>query len=158
MLSLFVFSLSAQTSPCKDNEIFNKLDFWAGEWEVFTPQGQKAGENKITKILDDCALLEEWTGTSASRGKSFNFYNWQEKKWRQIWIDNFGNPLFFEGEVRPDSMIYTGNSLTPQGGEIMNKMILSKESENEVRQLWQQSPDEGTTWNTVFDGKYIRKN
>ena len=154
---LIALNIQAQTSPCKDNEIFDKLDFWVGEWDVFTPQGQKAGENNITKILDDCALLEEWTGTTASKGKSFNFYNWQEKKWRQIWIDNFGNPLFFDGEVRQDSMIYTGTSLSPQSETIHNEMTLSKVSKDEVRQLWRQSNDEGKTWVTVFDGQYLRK-
>lgn len=153
----FTSSIHAQSSPCAEHDIFTKLDFWVGEWKVMTPQGQPAGENKISKILDNCAILEEWTGAGASRGKSFNFYNPQEKKWRQIWIDNFANPLFFDGEVRQDTMIYTGTSITRNGSEVMNKMILSKVSKDEVRQLWSQSSDHGETWTVAFDGQYLRK-
>jgi len=150
-----VFSQSA-SKPCTTSEAFNQLDFWVGEWVVTNPDGSKAGHNKISKILDDCTLLEEWTGAGASRGKSLNFYNPQKKRWQQVWIDNFANPLYFDGEARPDSMIYTGTSLNVEGSEILNMMILSKVSNKEVRQLWSQSADQGENWNIVFDGKYLK--
>lgn len=150
-------SLHAQSSPCANHEVFNKLDFWVGEWEVLAPSGQKAGQNKITKILDSCAILEEWTGAGGSIGKSLNFYNPQEGKWRQVWIDNFANALFFDGEVRQDTMIYTGTSKTQDGTPVFNEMTLAKISDNEVHQLWRQSSDDGKTWSIAFDGKYVRK-
>ena len=146
----------AQTSPCGQLEIFTKLDFWVGEWKVLNPDGSEAGHNKITKVLDGCTILEEWTGAGVSRGKSLNFYNPQKKVWQQVWIDNFSNPLYFDGETRPDSMIYRGTSVTGNGTKVINEMTLSKVSENQVRQLWRQSYDEGKTWNTAFDGQYHR--
>ena len=147
---------SSQTSPCGQYDIFNKLDFWVGEWKVYNPQGQEAGYNKITKILDGCSLLEEWTGTGGSTGKSLNFYNPQKKVWQQVWIDNFSNPLYFDGEVQDDAMIYRGTSMDRQGAEVLNEMTLSKVSDNEVRQLWRQSTDGGENWTVAFDGKYVR--
>ncbi len=52
---LFLFALTtyianAQSSPCANHEIFGKLDFWAGEWEVFAPNGTKAGENEVRQF------------------------------------------------------------------------------------------------------------
>ncbi|MGZ3445268.1 MAG: hypothetical protein ACXWLG_06895, partial [Myxococcaceae bacterium] len=40
-----------------------QFDFWVGDWEVQTPKGTAAGENKVEKILDGCALRESWTAT-----------------------------------------------------------------------------------------------
>ena len=158
LLFVFTFSSQAQNSPCGQHEVFTKLDFWVGNWTVYSPNGQVAGHNKISKILDGCTILEEWTGSGPSRGKSLNFYNPQSKMWKQVWVDNFGNPLIFDGTVKQDSMIYIGTSLAANGAQVTNKMTLSKVTDDEVRQLWEQSTDEGTSWNTVFDGKYVRDN
>ena len=144
--------------PCSKQEEFTKLDFWVGEWKVNSPDGTLAGHSKISKILDNCSILEEWTGAGASRGKSLNFYNPQKKHWEQIWIDNFANPLHFKGITKPDSMIYSGTSISQDGATIYNKMILSKETEKNVRQLWSQSKDNGLTWTIVFDGQYLKTN
>lgn len=160
LISISIFCLThnlAQTSPCGDGEMFKKLDFWVGEWKVLNPQGQVAGHNKITKILDDCALLEEWTGSGPSTGKSLNFYHPVKKHWQQVWVNNFGSPLELIGVPGKDLMTYTGVSVNPQGKQVLNEMVLSKVNDDEVRQLWRQSPDDGKTWNTVFDGRYHRQ-
>lgn len=57
--------------PCRDSAKAGQFDFWLGEWEVFV-QGEKAGENKITKEIAGCALLEDWSGANGNRGKSLN--------------------------------------------------------------------------------------
>jgi hypothetical protein len=57
--------------------------------------GQKAGDSKISLILDSCIVLEEWTSATISQGiryagKSFNTYNSATKQWQQTWVDNVG--------------------------------------------------------------------
>jgi hypothetical protein len=78
--SVAAFHASAQNSiPCSKPE-FRQFDFWIGKWEVFGVKGTKAGDSKITVILDSCVILEEWTSAGAQQvliytGKSFNSYN-----------------------------------------------------------------------------------
>ena len=39
-----------------------------------TVGGQQAGHNRIERILEGCALLENWAGAGGMSGKSLNFY------------------------------------------------------------------------------------
>ena len=40
----------------------HQFDFWIGHWDVFLPNGNKAGENRVESIEGGCALLEQWSG------------------------------------------------------------------------------------------------
>src|SRR5690349_14596900 len=80
--------------PCSRPE-YRQFDFWLGQWEAFNTNGQKAGDSKITLLLDSCVILEEWTSAAINRGiryagKSFNTYNAATKQWQQTWVDNVG--------------------------------------------------------------------
>jgi len=88
LLTAIVFMSSALYSqrPCSRPE-YRQFDFWLGEWEAFGLNGQKAGDSKISLILDSCIILEEWTSASVSQGiryarKSFNTYNAATKQWQ----------------------------------------------------------------------------
>ena len=68
-------TVSAEKPPepgCKDSAA-RQFDFWVGHWRV-TEHGKPAGENRIERILDGCALLENWTGAQGGAGKSLNFF------------------------------------------------------------------------------------
>jgi len=70
------------------------FDFWVGDWEVYLPNGNKAGENTILKIQNNCVLQENWkSANSTFSGTSFNFYNTKTENWEQLWIDNQGQHL-----------------------------------------------------------------
>ena len=103
-------SLSAQ-KPCSRPE-FRQFDFWLGEWEAFTPNGNKGGDSKISLILDSCVILEEWTSANTQQGliytgKSFNSDNAASKQWQQTWTDNTGNTTeFLSGEGSSGKIVY----------------------------------------------------
>ncbi len=106
----FIKSLSAQ-KPCSRPE-FRQFDFWLGEWEAFTPNGNKGGDSKISLILDSCVILEEWTSANTQQGliytgKSFNSDNAASKQWQQTWTDNTGNTTeFLSGEGSSGKIVY----------------------------------------------------
>ena len=52
------------TAPCAAPE-HRQFDFWVGEWRVTTPDGKHAGDNRIEKVLDGCALHESWQNDRA---------------------------------------------------------------------------------------------
>src|SRR5882672_4609826 len=83
--------------PCSQPE-FRQFDFWIGEWEVYSTNGKKAGNSRISLMLDSCVILEEWKSVNAVKGliyagKSFNKYNPASKQWQQTWVDNTGGSI-----------------------------------------------------------------
>ncbi len=104
--------IHAQRSPCISNPVYRQFDFWIGEWNVFAKNNKKAGDSKITLILDSCIILEEWKSTSAQdgiiySGKSFNTYNASSKQWQQTWVDNVGGSTeYLHGKYEDNKIIF----------------------------------------------------
>ena len=158
---MMLFCLSAANAqeakkPCVDPES-RRLDFWVGEWDVKHADGKQAGSSSIQKILDDCSLLENWTGASGYSGKSLNVYHKGLKKWQQFWVDNQGGSLYFEGEFHNGVLLYEGTSIDSNGARANERMTFTPIAADHVRQLWEQSKDAGKTWSVLFDGHYHRK-
>jgi hypothetical protein len=148
---------AAAAQPCRASEAYRQLDFWVGEWEVQGPKGKMAGASSVQLILNNCVVFENWTGASGYTGKSFNLYNAQTRKWKQIWVDDRGGMLEFTGEFKDGAMRYAGQSTAQNGKPVQDRLTFFPLAEGRVRQLWEQSADQGKTWNTVFDGTYIRR-
>lgn len=150
----------AQPTPCAADPKFREFDFWVGEWDV-TPVGIPAGrpkpQSRIEKILADCVILENWMPANGPGGKSFNIYNRARQQWEQTWVDGSGQVVYFTGHVRNGNMYYTSSTPLPNGGTQLGKMTFFRVSADSVRQLWEQSTDNGKTWSTGFDGMYVRK-
>jgi len=149
--------------PCSSPE-YRQFDFWIGEWEAFGPNGQKAGDSKISMILDSCIILEEWTSATATRGlryagKSFNTWNAATKQWQQTWVDNAGGITeYFNGHYEEGRMIFeTANLKQADGSFKIMKMTFHNLGPEKVRQHGESSADGGKTWKTDFDLEYRRK-
>ena len=155
-LSLILLSAQQNAKPCT-SEKHRAFDFWVGDWVVKDKDGNIQGYNRIDLILNDCVLLENWTGNSGGTGKSINFYNILHDRWEQKWIDGRGIPLEFIGVGKKDSILYTGSFKGRDGKTRPQKLTFSKINHNLVRQLWEQSSDDGKSWKIIFDGYYHRK-
>jgi hypothetical protein len=150
---------AAPPTPCSQPEC-RQFDFWIGEWEVTGPQGSVAGHNSIQKVLGGCALHESWkSANGASVGHSYNIYDATTGRWHQTWVDNSGTLLQLDGGFVGGKMVLTGSRPPAQPGamDVMQRISWEKKSDNEVRQLWETSPDGGQTWSVAFDGTYRRK-
>lgn len=162
MLFITVLFTNAQ-HPCS-SPVYRQFDFWLGEWEAFATNGKKAGDSKISLILDSCIILEEWTGTSVNNGvhyagKSYNTYNAAKQKWQQYWVDNTGGVTeYFNGHYEDNKMIVeTGNEKQADGSYKIQKMTFYNLEQDKIRQHGESSTDEGKTWKTDFDLEYRRK-
>jgi hypothetical protein len=165
---LFLVLYSEVTSavaqnPCNRPE-FRQFDFWIGNWEAFGPKGKKAGDSKISLILDSCVILEEWTSATAQQGlvysgKSFSSYNTATRQWQQTWTDNTGNTIeFLRGEGTGSKIILYADKVTGSKGEIfMRRLTFTRLSDDKVRQFGERSDDSGKTWTTEYDLEYRRK-
>jgi hypothetical protein len=166
LLILIQFCSYSQTSsrlPCSLPE-YRQFDFWIGEWEAFGKNGQKAGDSKISLILDSCIILEEWTSTSVNQGlgyagKSFNTWNAATKQWQQTWVDNAGSTNeYLKGKFENNKIIYTSSSF-PISKDTMaiRKMTFTNLSPDKLRQHGEISKDDGVSWSTEYDLEYRRK-
>jgi hypothetical protein len=163
LVSILLVSLAGLSSaqskparPCDARPEHRQFDFWIGEWDV-TVKGQAAGTNSIQLILDKCVLQENWTGSKGGVGKSFNFFNAATNRWQQTWVDNGGGVLEFSGEFRDGAMRFQGETPNKGGGKTLNRMTFTPLPDEKVRQVIENSKDDGKTWTVGFDGLYSRR-
>lgn len=165
-ISSFIIGKAQQTTnriPCAD-PVYRQFDFWVGEWEAFDPKGNKAGDSKISIILDSCVILEEWTSTTVVNGfrysgKSFNTYNASTRQWQQTWIDNAsGSTEFLRGEASDGKIVFYADKVIGKDGKnYIRRLTFTKFSDDKVRQFGEKSLDGGKTWITEYDLEYRRK-
>jgi hypothetical protein len=142
--------------PCRHDPAYRELDFWVGEWEVVAG-GTTIGHNRIEKVLDGCAVLEHWSGAGGGEGKSLNVRHPVSGRWRQLWMAASGGTVDYEGGLDADgAMRLEGGQATADGATALVRMALVPLADGRVRQLIEQSPDGGTTWEVRFDATYRR--
>src|SRR6185295_12983591 len=74
-------------TPCRADVKGRALDFWVGDWTVTNADGSKAGENRVERMLDGCAIMENWHGVDAGDdGKSLFTYDARRRIWDQVWV------------------------------------------------------------------------
>jgi hypothetical protein len=165
LLLFFIFFANAVLAqkPCSKPE-YRQFDFWIGEWEAFGVKGQKAGDSKISLLLDSCTIFEEWTSATITQGlrfsgKSYNSYNAAQKRWQQYWVDNTGGITeYFNGHYEPGKMIVeTANTKMNDSTWLIQRMTFYNLGPDKVRQHGENSNDGGKTWTTSFDLEYRRK-
>lgn len=154
---MLVTPLLAQTPPPTLPPEARQFDFWVGDWEVFSPDGRKAGENRIEKMAGGWGLIENWAGVGGYTGKSLNTWMPHKKQWQQFWI-GVGGALELSGGLNAQGeMVLSGRAPGSEGKETINRITWTPRSDGTVRQHWESSPDGGTSWSTAFDGLYRRK-
>ena len=165
ILSSLLASANAQKGklPCS-NPVYRQFDFWIGEWEAFGLDGKKAGDSRISLILDSCIIFEEWTSASLQQGlryagKSFNTYNAATKQWQQTWVDNVGGTNeYLQGKFENNQIIYSSTSFKISKDTMaIRKMTFTNVSADKLRQHGEISKDNGATWSTEYDLEYRRK-
>jgi hypothetical protein len=159
ILFAFLLSQSQPAAPpaCTAPE-HRQFDFWVGDWVVRDPKGQQVGTNRIERIENGCGLEEHWTGAGGSgTGRSLNAYRRQTGQWHQTWIGSNGGIILLDGKFADGKMVLEGKGLRPNGSPVFNRITWSQLEGGIVRQVWEQSTDEGKTWTISFDGRYSHR-
>ncbi len=149
--------------PCSYVAVRRQFDFWIGTWDVFpwTPSAgatAQLGTNTIAPIMRHCALLEHWTDAQGGTGQSFNWWDQNLRTWRQLWLAEDGGTLdYTQGEFRDGAMRFSGWSRRPDGRRVEQRLTFFHLHADTVRQLFESSLDSGRTWQSGFDGRYIRR-
>lgn len=149
--------MRAVLRPCLTRAESRRFDFWVGEWEVKNAQGQPAGQSSVQRLLEGCALYENWTDLQGGGGKSLNSYNTDVKQWQQFWTDQYGRVTEYrESEWVDGSLRFTAKQIMPQGPALLH-MTFTPVNTDTVRQFGEMSVDGGKTWTPTFDLYYYRK-
>ncbi len=142
--------------PCKGQPQTREFDFWVGEWEVFA-NGTLTGSSRIEALPGGCLIVENYVNTAGYAGRSLNFWDPQLGKWRQIWVDNSGTIMWFEGGLQGGDMVFEGDQFARNGDKQRTRMRFTPQPDGAVRQFIEGSTDGGKTWKVDFDGRYVRK-
>lgn len=144
--------------PCEAIAHARDFDFWIGEWEVYTAVGHNlAGHSRIERILNGCAIQENWAGSVGDSGKSFNWFNTVTQEWQQTWIaDQAYSTEYRKGKLEGSNLSLLADSYTAQGAPITIRLTFTNIDPNRVRQHFEQSADSGKTWSTTTDLVYVR--
>jgi hypothetical protein len=148
-------SLGAQTPPPPAEA--RQFDFWIGDWDVFLPEGKKAGENRIQAMAGGWGLLENWSGRGGYEGKSLNTWMPRKKQWQQFWVGADGALELSGGLNDKGEMVLSGRQAGSDVKETIQRITWTPNRDGTVRQHWESSTDGGATWTTAFDGLYRRK-
>ena len=145
-------------SPCETDVRFREFDFWVGEWDVRDGQGTLQGKNSITRQEKGCVLVEQWQGVRGSTGMSINYLDRITDEWVQIWHAAGGYQIDIRGRLTDDGMLLRGtihyigtNRTAPFRG------LWTPLPDGRVRQFFEQSSDDGATWEPWFEGFYTRQ-
>ena len=141
-----------------DSPESRQLDFWLGDWELAYTTGGKQGtsRNRITKTLDGCVVLEEFTGAPGSKldGRSYSTFDRATKRWKQTWVDNTASYLDFDGTTVDGDMAFA-RSFVKDGKAVHQRMVFRDVKADSLKWLWQSSPD-GQAWSTQWEIEYRR--
>jgi len=145
-------------SPCEQDERFREFDFWVGEWDVHDSKGTLVGENSITSKERGCLLVENWQGARGSSGMSINYLDRITDEWVQIWHAAGGYQIDIRGGLTDNGMLLRGTiHYIGTGQTAPFRGLWTPMPDGRVRQFFEQSNDDGETWEPWFEGFYTRK-
>jgi hypothetical protein len=149
--------------PCREQYRGHALDFWLGDWRVVNASdGTPAGENRIERRLDGCAITETWHGADkGDDGMSLFTYDVRRHTWDQVWVtQDTSRPgglkhKTMTGILYANAVRFQGAIATPKG-TVLDRTTLTPWRDGRVRQTIEWSKDGGKVWKVVFDAFYIR--
>lgn len=146
--------LETNKYPCRDSK-FHEFDFWIGEWQIASADGQLGGTNSIQALEQHCLIMERWTATDGTTGTSMNFFDLSKGRWVQQWVSS-GSQIHIEGGLVDGSMVLTGfirYIRNNQHADFRGKW--TPMADGRVRQFFEQADADGN-WTPWFEGFYTR--
>ena len=145
---LFAMLLAA---PCSAPE-FRQFDFWVGDWDTYdmSDTTKVVARNKVTLMLDGCALREDYRQNDGLVGESYSIWDSARGVWHQSWVTNRGALLLLDGKVENGRMVMTAPEKLADGARALLRGIWWPEGKD-VRSRAERSTDGGKTWTMVFD-------
>ena len=127
----------AAPTPCLSRPESRSFDFWVGEWDVTTPQGQPAGSSSVQLLLQGCTLFENWHSLAGVDGKSLeSSYNRRPGRGGSNSgpIRRAGSPSTARASGSGDTLRFTAHSTHAARSDDPDHELRENPSGNTVRQ------------------------
>jgi hypothetical protein len=130
----------------------HQFDFWIGDWDTFdlTDPSKVIARNRVTSILDGCALREVYEQGDGLTGESLSIYDSSRRLWHQSWVTNRGQLLVLEGGIKDGRMTLIGNDRAADGKPLLLRGMWTPTHDG-VRETAEVSGDGGKSWKPHFD-------
>ena len=131
---------------------YHQFDFFEGDWDTYdaTDSTKIVARNRVTPMLDGCAVREEYAQTDGMRGESFSTYDATRRAWHQSWVTNHGSLLLLDGGLVGGRMELTATQRAADGSSSLVRVAWWTKG-RAVRERAEQSKDAGATWTPMFD-------
>jgi len=142
---------AAAINQC-DAAAYHQFDFFAGDWDTYDVSDPRkiVARNRVTPMVDGCALREVYEQADGMRGESFSTYDAARKIWHQSWVTNRGQLLLLDGKLQGTRMVLTATEDQAGGATSLLRGIWWREG-NTVRERAERSTDGGKNWSVAFD-------
>ena len=145
-----------QQPPACNTPVHAQLDFWVGTWELSWGDSAR-GRNVITRTHDGCVVEEHFDGLTSSplRGHSVSMWDRATGTWRQVWVDNQGAWLDFTGGPAGERFAFEREAVV-RGQPVRQRMVWFDITPDSLHWNWEQSRDDGATWQVQWAITYRR--
>lgn len=143
--------------PSADRDVYRQLDFWIGKWHVYDGDGQKIGSHVITRDANGFLIVERWEERTGGTGTSIRFYDPASQSWKQTSVDTTGKVIQYQGRIGQSRVTFEGQETDPHGRVVRSRVFYRRHNDGSVRQLIEQSYDDGKSWQKSFEGRYVRQ-
>lgn len=147
-------------SACSADSNFQRLAFWVGDWEVVDSTGSHYATQRVRAAVDDCAITAEWTGRVGDKGLSLSAFDVRKREWKQVYVSN-QVPSATGVMVRRSDPSYAGPGVrfiplidVTAGEVVRSRVTIMPLSGHRALQLFEDSPDSGKTWRTIFKAEH----
>jgi hypothetical protein len=151
---------SSIASACTADSSYQRLSFWVGTWDVVDSTGAHYATQRVTRVLEECAVIAEWTGTHGDKGISLSAFDPKTKEWKQVYASN-QVPAPSSIKLRRSDPSYSGPGLrfiplvdTADDSMIQTRVTIFPLNEHRTMQLFEDSRDAGKTWHLVFKAEH----
>ena len=138
---------------------YSDFDFVVGNWDFYTPDGTKIGEQTYTKREGGHLILEEWKLSSGETGLGMSFVDPKTGLWRQVWMSPTYHIDYSGGIDEKGAMVLEG-TLYPNNGDKSSPIrgIWAKQPDGSIKQDFYVFDDNLNKWNVLFSGYTLPQN
>lgn len=155
-------TVSPGTTNCQsggDAAETRDLDFTVGNWQLTAANGQFVGTSEIAidPTLSGCLIEEHFSTTKGYQAIGWLYYDAIENTYFRTYVDNQGERVELRGTFIGGSLVLTGAEPIRGAEGAQVRVTWSSTSATTLRQLWETSRDNGTTWRRAQDITFTRQ-
>lgn len=147
-------------SPCVADSSYQRLAFWVGDWDVFDSTGAHYATQRVSPVIDACAIAVEWTSGGGNKGMGLAAFDMKTHEWKQIYVSN-QVPFRSGVTLRSSDPSYAGPGIrfislldAASANPEQSRVTIMPLSGHRALQQFEDSKDGGKTWKVVFKAEH----